>query len=84
MNKKVLIIGAGSVGRVVAHKCAQATAIFDAICLASRRIEKCDAIAKELSIPIQTAQVDADNTLELVRLIKHFRTDLVINVALPY
>ena len=84
MNKKVLIIGAGGVGRVVAHKCAQAPAIFDEICLASRRIEKCDAIAKELSIPIQTAQVDADNPLELVRLIKRFRPDLVINVALPY
>ncbi len=84
MSKKVLIIGAGGVGRVVAHKCAQAPAVFDAICLASRRIEKCDTIAKELSIPIQTAQVDADNPLELVRLIKCFRPDLVINVALPY
>lgn len=84
MGKKVLIIGAGGVGRVVTHKCAQAPEAFGAICLASRRIGKCDAIAKELSIPIQTAQVDADNTPELVRLIKRFRPDLVIHVALPY
>lgn len=84
MSKKVLIIGAGGVGRVVAHKCAQVPTVFDAIYLTSRRIEKCDAIAEELSIPIQTAQVNADNTLELVQWIKRFCPDLVINVALPY
>ena len=84
MSKKVLIIGAGGVGRVVTRKCAQVPEVFGAICLASRRVEKCDAIAKELSIPIQTAQVDADNTTELVQLIKRFRPGLVIHVALPY
>lgn len=84
MSKKVLIIGAGGVGRVVAHKCAQAPEVFGALCLASRRIDKCNVIAKELPNPIQTAQVDADNTSELVRLIKCFRPDLVIHVALPY
>ena len=84
MSKKVLIIGAGGVGRVVAHKCAQAPEVFSALCLASRRIDKCDVIAKELPNPIQTAQVNADNTSELVHLIKRFRPDLVIHVALPY
>ncbi len=84
MSKKVLIIGAGGVGRVVAHKCAQAPEVFGALCLASRRIDKCDVIAKELPNPIQTAQVDADNTSELVQLIKRFSPDLVIHVALPY
>ncbi|MCS1410212.1 MAG: Carboxynorspermidine synthase [Verrucomicrobia subdivision 3 bacterium] len=84
MSKRVLIIGAGGVGRVVTHKCAQVTEVFEAICLASRRREKCDVIAKELSVPIQTEQVDADQTSELVQLIERFQPDLVINVALPY
>ena len=33
---KVLIIGAGGVGSVVAHKCAQAPEVFSEIILASR------------------------------------------------
>ncbi|HRS18115.1 MAG TPA: saccharopine dehydrogenase NADP-binding domain-containing protein, partial [Bacteroidales bacterium] len=82
---KVLIIGAGGVGRVVAHKCAQVPEVFEEIMLASRTKSKCDAIAK--SIPnrtIQTAQVDAENVPELVALIRSFKPDMVINVALPY
>ncbi len=45
---KVLIIGAGGVGRVVVHKCAQRTDIFSSITLASRTKAKCDAIAAEI------------------------------------
>ena len=41
---KVLIIGAGGVGNVVVHKCAQAAEVFDQIVLASRTKSKCDAI----------------------------------------
>jgi saccharopine dehydrogenase (NAD+, L-lysine-forming) len=52
--------------------------------LASRTLEKCDQIAAELSRPIETARVDADNTAELVILMRRFKPDLVINVALPY
>ena len=33
---------------------------------------------------ISTAQVDADNVPELVALIKEYKPDIVINVALPY
>ena len=40
---KVLIIGAGGVGQVVAHKCAQVPEVFGEIMLASRTEEKCDA-----------------------------------------
>lgn len=82
--KKVLIIGAGGVGQVVAHKCAQVPEVFGEIMLASRTKAKCDAIAATLPRPIQTAQVDADNVPELVALIKSFGPDLVLNVALPY
>ena len=81
---KVLIIGAGGVGRVVAHKCAQNPGVFSEICLASRTLSKCRDIQQELSRPIQVAQVDADNVPELVGLIGKFKPELVINVALPY
>jgi saccharopine dehydrogenase (NAD+, L-lysine-forming) len=81
---KVLIIGAGGVGRVVAHKCAQDTETFSEIALASRRKSSCDGIASELSRPIHTAQVDADNVAETTALLKDFQPDLVVNVALPY
>jgi saccharopine dehydrogenase (NAD+, L-lysine forming) len=81
---KVLIIGAGGVGQVVAHKCAQVPEVFQSICLASRTKSKCDAIASQLNRPIETAQVNADNVTETVSLINRVKPDLVINVALPY
>ncbi len=81
---KVLIIGAGGVGGVVTHKCAQLPEVFSEICLASRTLEKCDIIAAQLNRPIRTAKVDADNVPELVELINDFKPELVINVALPY
>jgi saccharopine dehydrogenase (NAD+, L-lysine-forming) len=81
---KVLIIGAGGVGRVVVHKCAQNPEVFTEICLASRTMSKCQEIQQELPRPIQVAQVDADNVPELVSLINDFKPQLVINVALPY
>lgn len=83
MNK-VLIIGAGGVGQVVTHKCAQRRDIFSEITLASRTRSKCDAIAAQLGNSINTAQVDADNVPELVALIRQVQPKLVINVALPY
>lgn len=45
---KVLIIGAGGVGAVVTHKCAQLPEVFDRIMLASRTKSKCDQIAASL------------------------------------
>lgn len=80
-----MIIGAGGVGRVVAHKCASVPEVFSEIMLASRTKSKCDVIAKEVGQGrIVTAQVDADNVPELVALINSFKPELVINVALPY
>ena len=85
---KVLIIGAGGVGRVVAHKCAQVPEVFTDIILASRTVAKCREIKKEIKErtgrDIEVAQVNADNVTELVALIKKLNPDLVINVALPY
>ncbi|WP_104204869.1 saccharopine dehydrogenase family protein [Billgrantia saliphila] len=81
---KVLIIGAGGVGGVVTHKCAQHPEVFSEICLASRNEEKCKAIAAQLDRSIQTAQVDADSVDDLVALIESFKPDVLIHVALPY
>lgn len=82
---KVLIIGAGGVGTVVAVKMAAQPEIFKDIMLASRTLEKCDAIARRIGgNRIKTARVDADNVPELVALIKSFKPDIVVNVALPY
>ena len=81
---KVLIIGAGGVGNVVAHKCAQVPEVFEQICLASRTKSKCDQIARDINRPIETAQVDADNVSEMVSLIRRVKPDLVMNIALPY
>ncbi|WP_299233846.1 saccharopine dehydrogenase family protein [uncultured Halomonas sp.] len=81
---KVLIIGAGGVGGVVTHKCAQHPEVFSEIMLASRNEAKCQAIAEQLDRPIQTAQVDADDVEALVALIESFKPDVLIHVALPY
>ncbi|RCW30355.1 saccharopine dehydrogenase family protein [Marinilabilia salmonicolor] len=82
---KVLIIGAGGVGTVVAHKMASIPEVFSEIMLASRTKSKCDAIAEKIGgNRIQTAQVDADNVPELIELINSYKPDLVVNVALPY
>lgn len=81
---KVLIIGAGGVGGVVVHKCAQLPEVFSEIVLASRTESKCRAIAAQLDRPIRTAQVDADNVPALTALLLKEKPALVINVALPY
>ena len=82
---KVIIIGAGGVGTVVAHKCAQNPDVFNEIVLASRTKSKCDAIAKAIGASnITTDSVDADSVPQLVELFRRHKPDLVINVALPY
>ncbi|MBU0679379.1 MAG: saccharopine dehydrogenase family protein [Verrucomicrobia bacterium] len=81
---RILIIGAGGVGNVVVRKCAQVPEVFSDICLASRTVSKCEEIATDIDAGIRTAQVDADDTADVVRLINEFKPDLVLNVALPY
>ena len=85
---KVLIIGAGGVGRVVTYKCAQHPEVFSEIVLASRTQSKCDDIVADVKrdtghSKIQTARVDADNVPELVQLIRKIQPKIVIHVALP-
>ncbi len=81
---KVLIIGAGGVGQVTAHKCAQNPDVFSEIVLASRTESRCRQIAGQIDRPIKTAQVDASDKDQLVALMEREKPELVIHVALPY
>ena len=82
---RVLIIGAGGVATVAAHKVAKNADVFSDIMIASRTQSKCDDIVRAIGNPkIRTAHVDADNIDELVRLFDEFKPDLVMNLALPY
>ena len=85
---KVLIIGAGGVGGVVAHKAAMERAVFSDVMLASRRLESCAKLAAEIEQmhgrTIRTAQVDADDVAQTAALIRDYGPAVVINVALPY
>ena len=79
-----LIIGAGGVGRVVAHKCVMNKDVFGRIVLASRSIGRCETIKDELNGAIEITTVDADKTEDVIKLIKETGANIVINVALPY
>ncbi len=86
---KVLIIGCGGVASVAIHKCCQNSEVFEEICIASRTKSKCDALKEILdkqygTSKITTAQVDADDTKQVIALIEHTRPDVVLNLALPY
>jgi len=84
---KAIIIGAGGVASVVAHKCCMNSEVFEEICIASRTLEKCEKIKdsiKDTGTVIYTEQVDADDTAQVVALIMKYKPDIVINVALPY
>ncbi|MGY8648683.1 MAG: saccharopine dehydrogenase NADP-binding domain-containing protein, partial [Verrucomicrobiales bacterium] len=86
--KRTVIIGAGGVGNVVAQKCAQDADTFGEIWLASRTLEKCDAIAADIKsatgVEVKTAQIDADNVVETAAFLKEINADLLLNIALPY
>ena len=85
---KVVIIGAGGVGNVVAQKCAQLPDIFTEIVLASRTVAKCEAIAVDVmaktGVTILTVALDADNVAETIKFLNSEKPELLINVALPY
>jgi saccharopine dehydrogenase (NAD+, L-lysine forming) len=80
----ILIIGAGAAGSVVAKKCAVNRDVFKKIHLASRTLEKCRKVQKECTSAITVSQVDADDALQVIRLIEEQQPDVVVNMALPY
>ena len=84
---KALIIGCGGVASVTIHKCCQNSDVFQEIMIASRTRDKCDALKAKLKgsrTIIHTAQVDADDTHQVISLIEQFKPDVVLNLALPY
>ena len=84
---KLLVIGCGGVATVAIHKCAQ-NPTFTEICIASRTVSKCDALAEKLrpttKAVITTATVDADSFDSLTALMNEYKPHTVLNVALPY
>lgn len=89
----VLQIGAGGVGWVIAHKCAQNNDVFGDITIASRTVSKCEKIItsikgrnnlKNTTKSITALSVDADDVSELVALINQVKPDLLINAGPPW
>ncbi|THJ35165.1 saccharopine dehydrogenase family protein [Lampropedia aestuarii] len=90
MKKHVLIIGAGGVGQVAAHKCAQHNRLLGDIHIASRNIKKCLAVIDSvhekgaLQNPkgvLKAHQLDAMDTAAVRRLIEHTGAQIVINLG---
>ena len=85
---RILIIGAGGVGSVAAHKCAQEPATFSEVALASRTLSRCEAVAASVrqrtGREISTYRVNADDVSQTVALLQDLQPDLLLNLALPY
>ncbi len=85
---RLLVIGCGGVASVAIRKCCQNSDVFTEIMIASRTKEKCDALKEKIEsttkTKIETAKVDADNAAEVAELIRAYKPDAVLNVALPY
>ena len=89
MKKNVLIIGAGGVAQVVAHKCAQHNDVLGDIHIASRTAAKCQAIIdsihekKNLKNPgvLEGHALDATDVDATAALIEKTGVKIVINVG---
>ena len=92
MKRNVLIIGAGGVAQVVAHKCAQNNDALGDLHIASRTVSKCDAILQSVHEKAAMKQdgvfashaVDAMDTAAVAALITKLGTQIVINVGSPF
>ncbi|WP_420023117.1 saccharopine dehydrogenase family protein [Cereibacter azotoformans] len=89
MKKNVLIIGAGGVAQVVAHKCAQNNDVLGDLHIASRTVSKCEAIiasvhekgAMKMAGRFDAHAVDAMDTAAVAALIRETGAGIVINVG---
>ena len=89
MKRNVLIIGAGGVAQVVAHKCAQNNDVLGDLHIASRTLGKCEAIIASvhekgaLKQPgtFQAHAVDAMDSAAVAELIRTTGVQIVINVG---
>lgn len=90
MKKNLLIIGAGGVAHVAAHKAAMHNDVLGDICIASRTKSKCDAIIdsikrldhiKDQSLNLSSRQLDALDTAAVVRVIEGTQSQIVLNLG---
>ncbi|MDQ1846760.1 saccharopine dehydrogenase family protein [Gemmobacter fulvus] len=89
MKRNVLIIGAGGVAQVVAHKCAQNNDRLGDLHIASRTRAKCEAIIASvhdkaaMKVPgvFAAHAVDAMDTAAVAALIRETGAQIVINVG---
>ncbi len=89
MKRNVLIIGAGGVAQVVAHKCAQANDRLGDLHIASRRRAKAEAIIESvqakgaMAVPgvFAAHEVDAMDSAAVAALIRATGAQIVINVG---
>ena len=89
MKKNVLIIGAGGVAQVVAHKCAQNNDVLGDIHIASRTLSKCEAVidsvrekgAMKVDGVLKAHQVDALDSEAVAKVITDTGAQIVINVG---
>jgi hypothetical protein len=89
MKRNVLIIGAGGVAQVVAHKCAQHNDVLGDLHIASRTRSKCEAIIasvhekKAMKVPgrFEAHAVDAMDAAAVAGLIRRTGAQIVINVG---
>ncbi|MEZ5770747.1 carboxynorspermidine dehydrogenase [Defluviimonas denitrificans] len=92
MKKNVLIIGAGGVAQVVAHKCAQHNDVLGDLHIASRTKSKCDDIiagvhakgAMKLAGTFDAHELNAKDSDAVADLIRKTGSQIVINVGTPY
>lgn len=93
MKKNILIIGAGGVANVVAHKCAQNNDVLGHICIASRTQSKCDAIIdsvrqknnlKNQHYELYSRHIDAMDIPATIKLIEETHSEIVINVGIAF
>lgn len=93
MKQNVLIIGAGGVAHVTAHKCAMMNDVLGDICIASRTQSKCDEIIasihekkhlKDPSRKLHSRQLNALDIPATVQLIRETRSQIVINLGAAF
>ena len=92
MKRNVLIIGAGGVAQVVAHKCAQNNDVLGDLHIASRTVAKCQAILDSVHEKSAMKQpgvftahaLDAMDTAAVAQLIRDTGSQIVINVGSPF
>ena len=92
MKRNVLIIGAGGVAQVVAHKCAQNNDVLGDLHIASRTVTKCqailDSVAEKSAMKVEGVfkahALDATDTAAVAQLIRDTGCQIVINVGSPF